>query len=249
MKNLEDLEHCAATFWEPIPERNSFPRDVERYLPIHYAASIESMQGLTTQRAYEWLSAKGFARSEPPNNRRLDGCIIAQKGHAVLFIDSALSVDERRMIVAHETAHFWIDYELPRRRMKLRYGERGLQLLDQESPAETVEVLMSTAMGAPIQAFYHYQFKEQKQETEVEQRANTLACLLIAPRKEVIARARTRHIAREDKLKWLELLHQAFGVPENWARGYLPLLQRNYRDRAFSSWFLPSIGKCGNHDA
>ncbi|HQR09069.1 MAG TPA: hypothetical protein PLN21_19765, partial [Gemmatales bacterium] len=179
MKILEDLEHCAATFWEPIPERSSFPRDLERYLPLHYQASIKSLPGLTVQRVDEWLSTNGIGSTGPSNSRRLDGCIIAQKGLAILFIDAALSVDERRMIVAHETAHYWIDYEVPRRRMKLRYGDGGLQILDQERPAETVEILMATAVGASIQAFYHYHFKEHKQETEVEQRANTLACLLI----------------------------------------------------------------------
>lgn len=249
MRNLEDLEQCAAAFWEPIPERNLFPRDLERYLPVHYQASIESLSGLTVQRVHEWLLASCNPYSGSPNNRRLDGCVIAKKGYAILFIDDALPQDERRMIVAHETAHFWIDYELPRRRMKLRYGEGGMQALEQERAAKTVELLMATATGAPIQAFYHYHFKETKQETEVEQRANSLACLLIAPRKQVIAQARKKQLAREDESKWLGLLHQTFGVPENWARGYLPLLQRNYRDRAFSSWFLPSTGKGDNHDA
>jgi hypothetical protein len=249
MRNLEDLEHCAAAFWKPIPERNYFPRDLEQYLPLHYQASIETLPGLTVQRVHEWLSAKGIASTNPSNKRRLDGSIIAQKGHAILFIDAALSLDARRMIVAHETAHYWIDYELPRRRMKLRYGNGGMQALDQERAPEIVEILMATAMGAPIQAFYHYQFKEHKQETEVEQRANTLACLLIAPRREVLSRAKICRMSRDDESKWLELLHHGFGIPENWGRGYLPLLLRNFRERSFSSWFLPPTGKGDNHDA
>lgn len=249
MKILEDLEHCAATFWEPIPERSSFPRDLERYLPLHYQASIKSLPGLTVQRVDEWLSTNGIGSTGPSNSRRLDGCIIAQKGLAILFIDAALSVDERRMIVAHETAHYWIDYEVPRRRMKLRYGDGGLQILDQERPAETVEILMATAVGASIQAFYHYHFKEHKQETEVEQRANTLACLLIAPRRDVLLLAKKRRMAGKDESKWLEMLHHEFGMPENWGRGYLPLLQRNLRERSFSSWFLPPTDQGDNHDA
>lgn len=249
MRNLEDLEHCADAFWEPIPERNRFPRNLECYLPIHYHASIVLLPGLTVQRVHEWLPANGKVSTNPPNNRRLDGCIIAQKGDAILFINDALPPDERRMIVAHETAHFWIDYELPRRRMKLRFGEEGIQMLDQKRPANTVEVLMATAAGSPIQAFYHYHFKEHILGTEVEQRANTLACLLIAPQQEVLARARKRHLVRNDEAKWLELLHQGFGMPENWARGYLPLLHRNFRERSFSSWFLTPIGQGDNHDA
>lgn len=249
MKNLEDLEHCAAAFWEPIPERTSFPRDLERYLPLHYQASIETLSGLTVQRVHEWLSAIGFAPTNPQKNRRLDGCIIAQKGHAILFIDDALSLDQRRMIVAHETAHYWIDYELPRRRMKMRFGDDSVKILDQERTAETVEILMATAAGAPIQAFYHYHFKDHKQETEVEQRANTLACLLMAPRREVLARAKKCQMTREDESNWLKLLHQDFGMPENWARGYLPLLHWDFRERSFSSWFVPSTRQGANHDA
>lgn len=249
MKSLEVLEHCAAAFWEPIPERSSFPRDLERYLSLHYQALIESLPGLTVQGVHEWLSANGIATTDPQNNRRLDGCIIAQKGHAVLFIDNALSPNERRMIVAHETAHFWIDYELPRRRMKFRYGDGGVQILDQERAPETVEILMAAAAGAPVQAFYHYHFKGHTQETDVEQRANTLACLLIAPRRDVLACANKCQITREDESKWLRLLHQVFGMPDNWARGYLPLLQRDFRERSFSSWFLPPTRQGANHDA
>lgn len=249
MRNLEDLEHSAAAFWEPIPERNHFPRDLEQYLPLHYQASIESLPALTVQRVHDWLSVNGIAFTDPSSNRRLDGCIIAQKGHAILFIDDALPLDERRMIVAHETAHFWIDYELLRRRIKLRYGSAGVQILDKERPVETVEMLMATATGSPIQAFYHYHFKDHKHENEVERRANTLACFLIAPLQEVLSRAKKCRMAREDESKWLELLHQVFGIPENWARGYLPLLQKNIRGRSFSSWFLPPTSKGDNHDA
>lgn len=248
MRNLEDLEQCAAVFWEPIPHRNHFPRDLEQYLSIYYAASIESLPKLTVQRVQEWLSENGFPSTYSPNDRRLDGCIIAQKGHAILFLDDALPLDERRMIIAHETAHFWLDYELPRRRMKQRYGAAGMQILDKERPAHTVEVLLAAATSSPIEEFYHYHFKESKHETEIEQRANTLACLLIAPSREVLARATKCRIARDDKSKWLELLHQGFGMPENWARSYLPLLQRSIRGRTFSSWFLAPVSKV-KHDA
>lgn len=247
MRNLEDLEQCAAVFWEPIPQRNEFPRDLEQHLSLHYEASIESMSDLTVNRVQQWLLTKALASQVTLNDRRLDGCIIAQKGHAILFIDAALALDERRMIIAHETAHFWIDYELPRRRIKQRYGAAGMQILDKERPSHTVEVLMAAATGSPIQEFYHYHFKDRKRETEVEQQANTLACLLIAPPREVLARARRCRIARDDESKWMELLHQGYGMPGNWARGYLPLLLRNIRGRSFSAWFLPPTSKV-KHD-
>jgi hypothetical protein len=54
--------------------------------------------------------------------------------------------DERRMIVAHETAHYWYDYEMPRRRMAKRFGKDGVHLLDK--PISDIDLLMASASGA-----------------------------------------------------------------------------------------------------
>jgi Zn-dependent peptidase ImmA (M78 family) len=248
MNQLRDWEHSAAAFWEPIPEKHCFPRHLEEHLSIYYDASITLLSTLTVKRVHGWLTASGIPNQSPEHDRRLDGCIVAHHGHAFLLIDDALQPDERRMIVAHETAHFWIDYEWPRRRVASRFGQAGVELLDQERALSDADLLMATAAGVRIQTYYHYHAKSAQQESEVERRANTLACLLIAPPNNVISEAARRHIACDDDARWLTLLHQQFGMPERWGRGYLPLLARQPVSPSYSSWFLPST-RGASHDA
>lgn len=247
MNQLKELDHCATAFWDPIPKKNRFPRDLEEHLSIYYPASIEPITRMTVNSVHGWLSTHGYASCPScASDQRLDGCIVANQGHAFLFIDNALPRDERRMIVAHETAHYWHDYEMPRRRMGKRFGKDGLHLLD--NPISGIDLLMASASGVPIQAYYHYHQKDAHLESEVERRANTLTCLFIAPLSSVMDKAAKDGVAWDDDSRWLAMLQHSFGIPQRWAVGYLPLLPRKPVSPSFSSWFLPASRTGVTHD-
>jgi hypothetical protein len=239
MKPPDRIDRWADEFWERIPERDRYPRDIELHLSSYYDATIEPVAGLTASRVNEWLERNGFPVRELNRDHALAGCIVALGEFAILFVEKHLPRDEWRMTLAHETAHFWTDFLIPRRDLTRRFGPAGVEWLNGARTPRPAETLIAAAAGVQVHPYFHYLLVEDcAREDVVERRANTLACALIAPRHEVLRRAVRQGVGPDDDT-WISILGSDFGMPGRWARSYLPRLRTAPRQRRWSDQFLP----------
>ncbi|WP_241758104.1 ImmA/IrrE family metallo-endopeptidase [Myxococcus landrumensis] len=82
--------------------------------------------------------------------RPLFGCMVARQGRAVLFLDSADSIEEQRFTLAHEVAHFVLDHLLPRSWALSVFGESIRPVLDKTRHPTPNEKLSSHFSQIPI---------------------------------------------------------------------------------------------------
>src|SRR5262249_31059604 len=140
-----------------------------------------------------WLWQRGTRLPLGVPDRSLAGCIVAYRGRAGMFLEERLSAAETRVVLAHELAHYLADYEQPRARVTRRLGPEVLAALDGERPPTTAEGLAATLTGVALNVHAHYMDRDfdpgrLTATDRVEQAANDLACELLAPRREVLAR-------------------------------------------------------------
>ena len=64
--------------------------------------------------AETWLLRQGAPYFIRVADRPLRACLIARRGHGIIFLDGADTEDEQRFSLAHQLSHFLHDYFLPR---------------------------------------------------------------------------------------------------------------------------------------
>ncbi len=234
----EQLARLADDFWARAGAPAPFPRDLERILSWTAPVFVVRLRGLRPASARAWLWQRGTRLPLAVPDRPLDGCVVAYRGSAGLFLEARLGAEDGRVVLAHEFAHFLADYELPRARAVRRLGPSVLPALDGERPATEVEGLAAALAGVPLDVHVHYMgrgFDPGRPATDlVERTANELACELLAPRGEVLARARAGRLP-DGPDAWQRLLAGAFGLPPRWAAAYAVRLLRQRRGgRSFS---------------
>jgi hypothetical protein len=203
-----------------------FPRDVELAVLWRLPLAIVELPNLSGAGVVEWLAARGVELPvhTPPGGLR--GALVAYAGSGVLFVDSADEPAERRVTIAHEAAHFAVDYWLPR----LEIAERAPQLLAvidglrTPSDDDQVDALLARA---PLGVQTHLFERDASgamltpQVKKVELRAAQIAWELLAPQVVV-----TQHLAGADQFALVRTLETDFGLPRATARDYAQHLRR-----------------------
>src|SRR5205085_1929243 len=77
------------------------------------------------------------------------------RGHGLIFLDGTLAVDEERLTLAHEVAHFIHHYQSPRAIALSVLGEGIRPVLDGDRPLSAHEKLSSVLRQVPIGMFTH----------------------------------------------------------------------------------------------
>ena len=151
---------------------------------------------------------------------------MAYGGSGVLFVDATDDPAERRVTVAHEAAHFVVDYWLPR----LELADRAPHLLAvidglrQANDADHVDALIARApLGVQTHLFERdaagaMLTPEVKQ---LEQRAAQIAWEVLAPQAVI-----TQHVCDPDPFALVRSLEVDFGLPRTTAREYAQHLRR-----------------------
>lgn len=183
------LARQAAEFWELAGEPEPFPRRLVGPVSLALPVTVHELPNLTLASMNRWSQARDICLSSIPGsfNRRLRGCLVALRGHALILVDSSDSADERRFTLAHELAHLLIDYREPRRQAIAALGEEILPVLDGERPPTRVECLHAILDYVPLGL--HVDIMGRTSEggyasemtLEAEERADRLALELLAP--------------------------------------------------------------------
>lgn len=223
------IVETADEFWSLAGEQEAFPRSLRRPIALALPLSIVLLPWLTLERAQSWLQAENIACGVTARDRALRACLIARYGHGVVFIDGTDSEDEQRFSLAHELAHFLLQYWRPRRRVVERLGQVVLPVLDGDrAPTKTGR---AHALLAGIPVGFHVHLMERGTDGQVERsgiegaesEADQLALELIAPEQDVTRRLRERAEENHRDLA-VQLLTEAYGLPMPIAQGYAATL-------------------------
>ena len=220
-----DLE--AAALWA-LPVEIAY----EPYLRLHHVAARMERLDVDTRL--------------PGKDRRLRGCLIAYHDNGLIMIDAADSPDERRFTLAHELAHFLLDYQAPRQRAVEALGDAILPVLDGVRQPTLEERLHAVLTDAPLGVLRHLM---ERPDTglpagavlHVEERADRLALELVAPEAFILARLRGLHAPQtfHSKLAYLtDFLCHERGLPPLLAGDYAYRVLQQQGGPGFRDWLL-----------
>jgi hypothetical protein len=214
----------AKLFWSQVSAQEPFPRHLRgpiRAMPL----TVEPIAQLTVTKAYQWLHRNGISQDFSTYDRPLRGCLTADRGHGVIFLDAAGPEDEQRFTLAHELAHFLRDYWHPRQLAIQRLGTRVLEVLDgKRSP--TPEERLGALLGAVPLGFHMHLMDRDGQRRPVDSEsddaetcADRLGCELLAPAEHVAATHAAGGSERSMK-SLVERLCSYYGLPKVEATQY-----------------------------
>lgn len=220
-----EIEQAALRFWElaghsaPCPCR--LESDAYYALPI----VVTRISRLMLSHVSDWLREHNINVSLHADNRVLQACLIALNGSGFIFLNGLASEDESRYSFAHELAHFFLHYWLPRSKAIDYFGEGITAALDGKrlpTTGERVHALLSNLqLGCKVHLLSRSSFGifGLPEIEEIEDSADRLALELLTPRSHV--RAELRRVSpRPDRAKVVEVLVQRFGLPQSVAVPY-----------------------------
>jgi Zn-dependent peptidase ImmA (M78 family) len=187
--NPETLAHA---FWAGTGLQDTFPRDIERAIAMKLPLTLVKLPQLNTKTIGQWLERRCILTPLPLDPRDLFGSLVAYRGYGIIFVCGADDQAEQRLTVAHEVAHFLVDYLLPRQQVIRALGEHMTEILDglrKATPAERASAILS---HLHLGAHTHLLPRPGQDEDEggvaaVEDRAERLARELVAPQERVHA--------------------------------------------------------------
>jgi hypothetical protein len=140
-----------------------------------------------------WLQRRGVRFLFGCGNRAVRGCLIAFRGEGLIFVDGSDPDDERRFTLAHEIAHFLVDYWQPRMRAMKTLGPTIVEVINGLRSPTVSERVYALLAKAPIGV--HTDLVERDASVgsagtwQAEDRADRVALALLAPPEEVLSRA------------------------------------------------------------
>jgi Zn-dependent peptidase ImmA (M78 family) len=168
---------------------------------------------------------------------------VAFGGKGVILLDAQDPADEVRFSLAHEAAHFIIDYISPRKIAEKRFGVRILEVLDGCRLPTTQErgsaLLSNTAIGV----YRHLMNRSVDGKIEcsrierAERDADRLALELLAPEQivqRVLSSSQTAH--GSPRFRIVNCLKEYFGLPNSVAIRYSYQFGSVSKSRSVRNW-------------
>jgi hypothetical protein len=216
------LEDEATAFWHAAGEPPPFPRDLETPVVWALPLLVQPLPGLRVDGVRAWLEQAAIPVGVPGPNRPLHACLVACGGRGAVLLDADDPDDERRFSLAHEVAHFLIDYLALRRRVLDRLGPEAAEVLDGRRPPTLDERVGALLTGVKLGVHTHLLHRSHDgsigcgRVMAAESRADRLALELLAP-DDAVRAALERHgpSGHPDELaeRTVELLVEVFGLP------------------------------------
>ena len=226
------LTRLVEEFWEALPYGpEPFPRDLIDSASLALPVAIRELPGLWLSNVQQWLHARGIAHPIEGSERRLRGCLLAYGGHGFVLVDCTDPDDQKRFTIAHELAHFLLDYQEPRRRAIEALGEEIIPVLDSSRLPTRIERLHAILGAVPIGL--HVDMMERtavggyasRSTLAAEERADRLALELLAPAADVWAAISVLPGAKPGSYVALlkrsaEVLRERYGLSTDQAQEY-----------------------------
>ena len=210
------VHETAGRFWSDAggaPRR--FPRDLGPAIDWALPIAVVELPGLRVAAVDDWLAARDMEVRLRIPDRPLRACVLVHEGNGLLFVDGDDAADERRFSLAHEVAHYLVEYAIPRERARERLGLGVLAVLDGRRAPSREERIGAVLAGVRLGVSLHLMERTPdghpagREVSAAERRADELAFELLAPVDAV--RARLPAGARRGVVG--AMLRDAFGLP------------------------------------
>lgn len=230
-----EVQRVAAQFWAAADGPRPFPRDLEEPIAWALPLVVAKLPRLWVRDAEHWLARRAIPHRLSCPDRPLHGCLVAHAGRGCVLLDGTDPPAERRFTLAHETAHFLLDYHHPRQHAVARLGAGVVEVFDGLRPPTTAERVDALLAGAMVGVHTH--LMERRADGTLgcgdvlaaETRADRLALELLAPGAAVRARLDGAPLpARFDERlpPAVDTLVRDFGLPPAVAAPYARALVR-----------------------
>jgi len=223
----------ADEFWTAAGGRELFPCHLESSVLWALPVAVIKFPRLWVSDVEAWLMERGVQFRFETANRPLHGSLLAYRGRGCILLNGADSEPELRYSLAHETAHFLLNYFRPRRKAASLLGPSILEVFDGLRAPTIRERVHGILSRVPIG--FHVHLMERSMDgtlnhgiiMEIEDSADLLALEIISPEEEV-----RRRVARfPDQTRYKKsteiatrLLIEEFGLPFSVAECYAQYL-------------------------
>jgi hypothetical protein len=227
---------AAEQFWARAGQSGPFPRDLERAVnSIPLPLAIIKLPNLWLATIDDWLRRHGIPTISPVTDRALRGCTVAYAGKGMIFLDGSDEPKEFRFTLAHEVAHFLLDYLQNRESLISKFGREIVSVLDglrPPTPEERIDAVLARRCLA-----IHTHFLDRDGDgmpdrvAVVETRADRFALELLAPAGETFrfVNARLRRKPYATRVRSVtRALTTRFDLPHSVASGYAAYLCRSW---------------------
>jgi hypothetical protein len=245
------IQRIAEEFWASVGEPEPYPRLLEPAVLWVLPLAVFKLPRLWVGDVQGWLADRGIRFQLETSDRPLHGCLLAFGGRGCVLLNGADGPDELRFSMAHEVAHFLLDYHEPRLRAVNRLGPRILEVFDGYRPATVQERVHAVLSHVPVGFHTHLMDRQGNGvmgcdlTSDHEGGADHLALELLAPEMEVrrhVAAAR-RSSGHQNPAEVAELvLRKEFGLPSTVATGYAGLLYPTIRNLSVREWLRQRDG-------
>jgi len=240
------LLRIAEKFWEAAPEiEHVFPRDIESAIAWSVPLFIVRVPNLWVHNVETYLRQRQLPTLIGAADRPLHGCVIATRGKGLIVVDGTDVPQDLRFTIAHEVAHFLLDYYEPRQRVLEKLGSHVEEVVDGQRPPTSDERVDGLLANTPVGLYAHFMHRDDagagsSSVLDAERLADRLAFELIAPERNVWAsspkdtpdRAYGRRV-----LNLQRLLIRRYGLPNEAAHKYaVALCHSRFGDKSVREW-------------
>lgn len=214
-------------FWQSCGEVEPFPRSLERSISLALPLTVVKLPRLKLLSIESWLQQRGIAFHFNCVSRAVRGCLVAFGGEGLIFVDGADPEDERRFTIAHELAHFIVDYRLPRETAICKFGFTITEVFDGVRTPSVRERIHSVLTSTSLGVYTNLMEREFAQVGaysgvwEIEDRADRIALALLAPPESVLSEVDTSAAGFEERYQNIKTaLQEKFGLPASIVESY-----------------------------
>ncbi len=217
-------------FWQACGEVEPFPRSLERSITMALPVALIKLPHLHLRTIENWLHRRKVPFQFNCGDRSVRGCLVAYGGNGFIFVDGTDPADELRFTLAHETAHFIIDYWFPRQKAIQKFGKQICEVFDGIRLPTIRERVHSLLSGTSIGIYTNLMERATEDETmaqiwQIENQADRIALALLAPPEAVWPRVDvSAPLFHQREIAITTVLREDFGLPLSVARSYGKML-------------------------
>ncbi len=245
-KNQNNYVQLANTFFGKKGQQSAFPRNIEQAILWNFPVAIINLPRLGLSLIKRWLEIRDLSMPFAGQDRRIRACVLARCGYGLIFLDGTDPDDERRFSLAHEIAHYILDYHLKRQEIIKHLGNKIIDVLDGKREATIEERLNGIFSGITVGPFMHlmdrdkHGYMSNQLILDIEDNAERFALELTAPKKAL------EHYLDQQFSGWYnqnnhtnhsEFAASIFGIPQRILVEYISYLANLRRPhQSFKDW-------------